>query len=146
MNINKDARHGRLISSVARLMKLFISRRMSIDSYDINPKQLFVLLSIMHNPNTSLKEICENQAFDKPDVTKAVKKLLELGYIESKTDENDKRISRLNITPKSDEILPRVWDIMLSMRTVIYKGFSEDEINTVNSLLQRINNNLSEDL
>jgi len=146
MRVPKELKHGRLFSTVSRHMRLFISRNMNKDSYNVNEKQLFVLLNIMHFPGTSLKDICERQAFDKPDVTKAVKKLLELGYIESTTDENDKRISRLSITPKADEVLPRVWEIMQSMRSVIYKDFSDEEILQVNSLMQRIHKNLMDEL
>lgn len=142
MSTEDQAKHGRLFSSVSRHMRLFITREMNKDSYDINEKQLFVLLNIMHFPNTSLKDICERQAFDKPTVTKAVKKLLELGYIKSHTDKLDKRISRLSITPKSEEVLPRVWEIMQSMRSAIYRDFSDKEILQVNSLMQRIHSNL----
>jgi len=146
MSMHGEIKHGRLFSSVSRHMRLFITRHMNKDSYKISEKQLFILINIMHFPGTSLKDICERQAFDKPCVTKSVKKLLELGYISSETDKHDKRISRLTITPKSDEVLPRVWEIMQSMRSVIYKDFSDDEILQVNSLMQRIHTNLIAEL
>lgn len=140
----EDAKHGRLYSSVARLMKLYIFRKMNEDDYDIRTTHLFVMLDIMHNPGTSMKEIACRLDLEKPTITKTVKKLLALEYIEAMEDETDRRISRLYLTEKSDEILPRVKNIMMSMRDVIYKDFSEEEIDVVNSLMQRMHRNLLE--
>jgi len=136
------AKHGRLYSSVARHMRLYISRKMNED--DIRTNHLFVMLDIMHSPGTSLKEIALRLDLDKPTITKAVKKLLALDYIVAKEDELDKRVSHLFLTEKSDEVLPKVKKIMESMRDVIYNDFSEEEIKLVNSLMQRMNRNLLE--
>jgi DNA-binding MarR family transcriptional regulator len=144
-NLEK-AKHGRLYSSVARHMRLYISRKMNEDDYDIRTNHLFVMLDIMHSPGTSLKEIACRLDLDKPTITKTVKKLLALGYIVAKEDEFDKRVSHLYLSGKSDEVLPRVKKIMKSMRDIIYKDFSEEEISLVNSLMQRMNRNLLEAL
>lgn len=140
----EDAKHGRLYSSVARHMRLYISRKMNEDDYNIRTNHLFVMLDIMHSPGTSLKEIGRRLDLDKPTITKTVKKLLLMGYIVAKEDEFDKRVYRLYLTEKSDEVLPRVKKIMESMREILYKDFSEKEIKLVNSLMQRMNRNLLE--
>lgn len=138
----EEAKHGRLYASVARQTRLFISRKMSEDSYDIGASQLFVLLDVMHYSGTSLKDICSRLDLEKPTVTKAVKKLFTLGYLRCEDDEKDKRVLRLFLTERADEILPRVHKIMMAMRDVVYDGFCEEEIEQVNVLMQRINRNL----
>ncbi len=138
----ENAKHGRLYSSVARHMRLYISRKMNEDDYDIRTNHLFVMLDIMHSPGTSLKEIALRLDLDKPTITKTVKKLLDLDYIFAKEDEFDKRIFHLYLSDKSGEVLPRVKKIMESMRDIIYKDFSGEEICLVNSLMQRMNRNL----
>lgn len=145
MSSIENAKHGRLYSSVSRLTKLYISRKMAEDDYNIRTTHLFIMLDILHNPGTSMKEIGCRLDLEKPTVTKTVKKLLALEYIEALEDETDRRISRLYLTEKSDEVLPRVKKIMMAMRDIIYKGFSEEEIDMVNSLMQRMHRNLLEE-
>lgn len=140
----ENAKHGRLFSSVSRLMKLYISRSMAEGDYKISTTHLFVMLDILHNPGTSMKETGCRLDLEKTTVTKTVKKLLDLDYITAFDDEIDRRVTRLYLTEKSNELLPRVKEIMKSMRKVLYDDFSEDEIELVNSLMQRININLLE--
>lgn len=146
MSSIEHAKHGRLYSSVARHMRLYISRKMNEDDYDISTTHLFVMLDIMHNPGTYMKGIACRLDLEKPTITKVVKKLLALEYIVTKEDECDKRVCNLYLTDKAEELLPRIKKIMMAMRDVIYKGFSEEEIDLVNSMMQRMHKNLLEEL
>lgn len=140
----ETAKHGRLFSSVTRLMKLYISRRLAERAIPIKDVHLFTLLDILHYPGTSLKEACFRQATDKTTMTKAVKKLSELGYVDVKIDENDKRISRLYASAKANEVLLPCKDVMMEMRDIMYKGMDEEELDMLNSLITKMYTNLLE--
>ena len=135
-------KHGRLISSVTRLMKLYISRTLSEQGIPIRDIHLFVLLDILHFQGTSFKESCFRQACDKTTLTKSVKKLVELGYVEVREDEKDKRISRLYTTETAHNILMPCKDVMIGMREHLYKDMSEEEVESLNSLMGKVHSNL----
>jgi DNA-binding MarR family transcriptional regulator len=144
MKENDTPKYGRLMSSVSRLMKLYISRKLVDKGLPIKDIHLFTLLDILHYPGTSLKEACLRQACDKTTITKAVKKLYELNYIDIKEDENDRRISRLFASEKAHEILNPCKGVMMEMREIMYKGMSEDDIENLNSMMSNVHDNLLE--
>lgn len=140
-NIIKS-KHGRLISSTSKQIRLFISRRMNEENYNIHESQLFVLLDVMHFPGTSLKEVGHRLGNDKTSITKSVKKLSELNFIETVVDTRDKRIIRLYVKDEANNIIPKIHSILKEMRSQLYNGFSENEIDEINSLMQRAHLNM----
>ena len=88
---------GRCISILDRLMKMYYDHGLS--NFEIGWGQQFYAEYIYDHPGTSAQEMVEWIRVDKATLTKSIKKLVEIGYVEVVNDQKDKRIKRLYLTP-----------------------------------------------
>lgn len=113
-------------------------------------------LSLQKGQFTFLTRICENQGInfielskiltvDKSTTTKAVKKLIEAGYISKEQDENDKREYKLYPTKKALE----VYDLIITEENgnidTCMEGLTKKEREIVENLLEKMSENAAKD-
>ena len=82
--------------------------------------------------------------FDKGTVTKAVQKLIEEGYVISETDENDRRVKHLHITPKSIPVIELIYELRDRWKYIIIKDISIKDEEKLKFLLKEIAENSCE--
>lgn len=58
---------------------------------DLNPSELMIVLDVKNNPHTDLQSVCERLGMKKSTASKAIRKLIEVGYIENHVCESDQR-------------------------------------------------------
>jgi DNA-binding MarR family transcriptional regulator len=75
-------------------------------------------------------------------VTQSTKKLESLGLIEKKTDKDNLRVKKMYITDKGKKTLQRGTQIFDEVDTLMFNGFSDDDITSLCELLDRINKNI----
>ena len=91
-----------------------------LEDYHIGGGQQFFLVHIYENDGITMYDLARLGQFDKATVTKAVRKLEELGYIQSCADADDRRIRRLYTTPAAEPVIQTLrqskqrWDRVLT--------------------------------
>lgn len=58
---------------------------------DLNPSELMIVLDVKNNPHTDLQSVCDRLGMKKSMASKAIRKLIDVGYIESHVCETDQR-------------------------------------------------------
>jgi|SRR5690554_2817359 DNA-binding MarR family transcriptional regulator len=58
---------------------------------DLNPSELMIVLDVKNHPHTDLQSVCERLGMKKSTASKAIRKLIEVGYIENHICESDQR-------------------------------------------------------
>ncbi len=58
---------------------------------DLNPSELMIVLDVKNNPHTDLQSVCERLGMKKSTASKAIRKLIDVGYIENHVCESDQR-------------------------------------------------------
>jgi DNA-binding MarR family transcriptional regulator len=58
---------------------------------DLNPSELMIVLDVKNNPHTDLQSVCDRLGMKKSTASKAIRKLIEVGYIENHVCETDQR-------------------------------------------------------
>lgn len=58
---------------------------------DLNPSELMIVLDVKNNPHTDLQSVCDRLGMKKSAASKAIRKLIEVGYIENHVCESDQR-------------------------------------------------------
>lgn len=58
---------------------------------DLNPSELMIVLDVKNNPHTDLQSVCDRLGMKKSAASKAIRKLIEVGYIEHHICESDQR-------------------------------------------------------
>jgi DNA-binding MarR family transcriptional regulator len=89
--------------------------------------------------NISAVEVAERSAMDKVAVSRAVKVLLEAGYIERHFSREDKRRSVLALSKQGLEVYEKVVPLALSYERALLDGLSNQEQGFLDKILNKLN-------
>lgn len=115
-----------------------------LKGFDLKPIEIEILKFLINNGEhfNTARDISTYKGVSKALVSKGVNDLINLGYLKSISDENDKRILKLYITKKADPVVKRLNEINLSFYEKISKDISEDDMELLKNVNMRILNNL----
>lgn len=107
--------------------------------------QFTFLTRICENPGINFIDLSNMLKVDKTTTTKAVQKLIKIGYVDKVQDETDKRGYNLFPTQKSIE----VYDLIIKEENrnieVCLDKFTESEKMVINQLVKRMSKNIETD-
>lgn len=113
--------------------------------YDLTKGQYLYLVRICENPGIIQEKLAEMIKVDRTTAARAIKKLEMNGFIEKKDDEHNKKIKRLFPTEKGKHVYPFIKRENDYSNMVALEGFSESEIETIFTLIQRVRKNIEKD-
>lgn len=111
------------------------------------PYPLFILLRhFCHDPDREWTVGKLTAAFEtgQPGMTKKIKKLLTLGLIEARPDEEDRRIRWLRATPRGIRLRDRLSAQLEPDQKATFKSWKRSEIAELHRLLDRLRSQLDE--
>ncbi len=97
-----------------------------------------VMAVVGEEPELSAGQVADRTAMDKVAVSRAVNKLIDAGRLERKFSPEDKRRSVLTLSDSGIEIYKQVVPIALNYEAHIIEKLSDNEFNTLNSLLMKL--------
>lgn len=106
--------------------------------FDLSIPEWRVMAVIARTPGLSAAQVAERTLMDKVAVSRAVAKLLKTERITREFADLDKRRSILALSARGREVYDQVVPMALQMEADLLLGFSEDEINTLNLLVDRM--------
>ncbi len=111
---------------------------------DITMMQIAVLLAVSRADEKSMtmKELEKNFSVAQPTMAGIVKRLIAKGLLEQLASPEDKRIKIVKITSEGLEACKAASVSMDSTEKQILKGLSEEEVDTLERLLIKMQNNL----
>ncbi|MFD1204622.1 MULTISPECIES: MarR family transcriptional regulator [Sporosarcina] len=113
--------------------------------YDLTKGQYLYLVRICENPGIIQEKVAEMIKVDRTTAARAIKKLEMKGFIEKKDDEHNKKIKKLFPTEKGKNVFPIIKRENDHSNNVALSGFSEEEMETIFHLLQRVRKNVEVD-
>lgn len=81
-----------------------------LEEYGVNLAQSFVLFSLMERNGITLSEIGNRTGIENSSLTNMVDRLEKEGLVERKLDAQDRRVIRIFITGRGEELGQRVFD------------------------------------
>lgn len=133
---------GRCISILDRLMKMYYDRGLA--DFEIGWGQQFYVEYISDHPGASAQEMVEYIRVDKATLTKSIKKLAEIGYIEIVSDRKDKRVKHLYLTAKSAPAVKRIKEIHLEFYSALCGSLSPQEISLCEQTMKQMMENINQ--
>ena len=130
---------GRWISIIHRYGQSYLEKQ--CDDLDIGYGQLAFIRALSRRNGLSQEELSEVLSIDKTTTARAIKTLVELGYVSRSPDSTDGRIFRLSLTAKAKAIIPLIKESLRTLSGVLSSGFSENERRLVLGLLKRMAEN-----
>lgn len=141
----KQTRGGTLLSQVHQVCgrvwnKILRENNMA----DLEGARGRIIFSLWGKDGVPIKTLCEKTSLDKSTLTGIIDRLERDGYIERKPSETDKRSTLISLTGKEQEFAKHVQKVSNQMNKIFYKGFSDEEINQFDNMLERILANCKE--
>lgn len=112
-------------------------------SHHIQRSEWSVLYSIMQEPDITAVELAKRLTIEKPNMTRIIKDLTHLGYIEVETSSEDKRRKNLRITSLGKEKYLEVRITIDAFEKEILEGISEEEQIQFLRILKHLRTNLN---
>jgi len=116
---------GKWVSIIHRYCRSYIDKEFA--GLDIKGGYLQFIHALYRHDGLSQDELSEALGIDKTTTARAIKELVELGYVIKEHDSQDKRFYRLSLTNKGKAIIPRLEKILKHWTEVLAAGFAEDE-------------------
>ena len=133
---SKEESLGRWISVIHRYGHSYLEKQRG--ALGISHGHVAFLVGLYHRDDLSQEELSEAIGLDKTNTARAIKKLLELGYVSISPDPADKRIHRLHLTAKGRDTAPKIIEFLKRWTEVLSQGFSSDEKKILLGLLKRM--------
>ncbi len=114
-----------------------------IDEYGLTFGLLHLTFLIEKNPDANQKDLAKAMRFTQGAMSSSVKRLLKFNMLEQIPLESDARYNRLIVTEKGKCILNDYKDHLLKTYKDIFKGFDRDELEKLDQLLLKVNENLN---
>lgn len=130
---------NRYISVLYRMSNPYFDRQ--LHEFQMGCGQQGFLLHISKHPGISFQELAANGHYDKATATRAVRKLEELGYVRLEKDQKDHRIRHIYLTEQANPVMDAAESCLEEWQTVITKGFTKEEQQTAEELLERMAGN-----
>lgn len=128
------------IVSAGRHLRLHLQR--NLRQFGIGPEQWFLLFRLYEKDGRSQKELADQHANDFPNITRLVDALEKKGYAQRKVDTEDRRVQRVYLTKAGREFMDARMPYVAETRHKVFKGISQDDIDTLVRALKKIEQNL----
>ncbi len=134
---------GKLNAAIYRNLQSIINAKLIDISIQSGQHDFFYVIS--KNEGISQKELSEFLLVGKSTTAKAVKHMMQNGYIRKEKDEKDRRIDRLYLTEAGREIAPSLQNTFHELVSITTKNLSETEVEQVLMLLNKILKNVTDE-
>ena len=96
------------------------------------------ILAICKNPGISQDKLARHICINRSNVTRQLAYLEEHGYVERRQSESDRRVLLVYPTQLALDVLPTVKAVVREWNEFITEGFSADELEQLEDMLERI--------
>lgn len=130
---------GRLISCLYRYTQIYIGKE--LENHTIGSGQFSFLAALGRSEGMSQEELANLFHVDKATSARAIRKLLEEGYVTRERDPADKRKYRILLTEKGKNMHPILKRISAEWTETLLSGFAQDEKECIAPLLEKMVDN-----
>lgn len=129
------------ISVIAKSCHVYADRRLS--KYNINNTEQAILMLLQKSNFINQETIAKYFYMDKGTIAKALRKLEQKNMISRKINENNQREKIISITDEGMESMDLMKTVLEDWYECIFKGLTEEEMNSLNLIMEKIANNAS---
>ena len=116
--------------------------RSVISSYKLSPNEIDLLVALDMGVYDTAKEIADNFEISKSLVCRSVDSLSKKGYIDTKKDEKDKRVSHLILREEAKPIVEALKENRKKTTEDLLLGIDKEELKIFSKVLNQMKNNM----
>jgi len=106
--------------------------------FDISMPEWRVIAALGENDNVSARTVAANSAMDKVAVSRAVKKLIDRGFVERSFSDDDRRRSELLLSKTGQQVYDKIAPLALSYEQKLLEHLSEEEREQLGNLVSKL--------
>jgi DNA-binding MarR family transcriptional regulator len=111
---------------------------------DLTAAQYIVLVNVGMGRAKTPVDLCRLLQYDTGAMTRLLDRIEAKGVIRRAAHGADRRCVVLELTPAGEELYPKLLQIVVEMNKRALRGFSREEVETLESMLKRIAQNVSD--
>lgn len=133
---------GSKLAGTGNLSKVFAIQTFVNSNLDITPEQFSVLHVLVENGCLYQRQISALTLKDRPNISRILNILEKMGYVSKTPDVNKRKIVKINITQDGIDLYNKAVPTILNVWHETVEGISEEELDILNNVLEKINKNL----
>jgi DNA-binding MarR family transcriptional regulator len=134
---------GKLTAAINRNLQIILNHKLKDISIRSGQHDFFYVISLYEG--ITQKELSEWLYISKSTTAKAVKNLMDHGYVRKEKDTEDNRYDRLYLTEKGKKISAQMQETFKEVVDITTRNLSPLEVKQTKELLKRILNNVLEE-
>ena len=132
---------GLRLTVLARMMRNRFDRLVS--NLNVTRSQWAMIAVVSTHPGATQRMIAEILEMSEASAGRLIDRLCADGLLERRERDDDRRARAVYITPSAEPLLAKLADLAKSGEEQLFRGFSEDELNQLRLLLDRLYENAS---
>ena len=133
---NTEEHVGVMISDIARLMRTVFDRR--VRGLGLTRAQWLVLTRLHRRPGASQSELADMMEVEKASAGRMIDRLETKGWVERRSQQGDRRVNRIYLTPEAERVHKRIWRIAEVTVDEALASLSGQEATQLIKLLTRV--------
>ena len=109
--------------------------------FDISAPQLIVLASVANREADSASSLCRSISYDPGAMTRMIDRLEQKGLVRRVPNPDDRRATNLELTAAGKVLFPQLLEAKETVQKQFLRGFSADDVATLEGLLNRMLDN-----
>ena len=139
---SKNMPLGRLLANLGRTHSMRVDQLM--DGIGLFRGQAILLMTLAEQDGLTHSEIAERLCISPAAISKVIKRLEGLGYLQRTPDPADERLSRVYLLEDGRVMVDDIHRVFREMNTRLVNGFSPQELVVLRDFLGRMIDNLQE--
>jgi DNA-binding MarR family transcriptional regulator len=135
-NYSPEESIGYLLKRAGMQLALTVDRELS--EYDMTHAQLQIVFKVLHCHANTAADLARELMVDTGAMTRMLDRLEEKGFISRTRSSEDRRVVRVGLTPKGEELAGRMTEIAIKALNHHLRGFAQDEIALFKDFLRRM--------
>lgn len=137
-----ESKAGFLISGIHRSSNRIFNQLLRNYGIEINSAQGRILFVLWEQDGISISELSVKTDLKKSTLTSMLDRLEKQGFIRREASASDRRSILIRRTEKDRELQAKYDSVSREMIDICYKGFSREEFDLFEALLERMKSNL----
>ncbi|MCL7749834.1 MarR family winged helix-turn-helix transcriptional regulator [Halalkalibacter alkaliphilus] len=115
-----------------------------LEPFNLAPEQNLIMMLLWEKDGLTQQQLVTKLDKDKTNIARMASSLEKKGFIKRSNCNNDRRSLKLYLTPCGKKLGEKVIPIAEEFNEVICKGISEEELQLMETLLEKMNQNVQE--
>lgn len=123
------------IHRLARRLRVHLVRLLNAHAPGLSPEQWFLLFRLFERGGRSQSDLTDPVLDDRPNVSRQIKGLIAVGFVERSPDPTDGRRSLLSLTEAGRERVETLLPIVVEARRTLFADVPADDLSAFSGVL-----------